>query len=122
MARLGGYHAVVYARGAMERYQYRVIPSPARAGKAKGAKTPSARAAASVEQLLNQQAEAGWSFLRAETLPFDERQGLTGSRTVFQTLLIFRRPADIDEDMATREALRLLEDRSEADQARPGDR
>ena len=36
----------------------------------------------------------GWDYVRADTLPVDERSGFTGSKTSFQYLLVFRRPLD----------------------------
>ena len=34
----------------------------------------------------------GWEYLRAETLPCEERAGFTKTRIVEQTMLVFRRP------------------------------
>ncbi|OSP56409.1 hypothetical protein [Pseudoruegeria sp. SK021] len=91
---------------------YKVLPAPARARKIKGGGTAEDRFADTLSEVLNTQAQDGWEFLRAETLPSEERAGLTGTRNVFRTMLVFRRAIDISEDQATREALRLLEDRS----------
>lgn len=96
-------------------YEYRVVPAPTKGQKAKGAKTQEQRFAAALTALLNQEAQEGWEFLRAETLPSTERQGLTGSKTVFQNLLVFRRQAEPGDETlgaTTRDALKLLEDRS----------
>lgn len=51
--------------------------------------------------------KAGNSW-RAEVLPCEERQGLTGSKTVFANVLIFRRELDDDADTATRDAMRMI--------------
>ncbi|WP_138466839.1 DUF4177 domain-containing protein [Poseidonocella sp. HB161398] len=74
-------------------YEYHVIPAPERGQKAKGAKTPDARYAAALAEVLNAEAAAGWEFQRAEVLPCQEKQGLTGSKTVYVNVLVFRRPA-----------------------------
>ncbi|WP_236638515.1 DUF4177 domain-containing protein [Mangrovicoccus ximenensis] len=74
-------------------YEYHVIPAPERGQKARGAKTPDARYAAALAEVLNAQSSEGWEFQRAEVLPSQEKQGLTGSRTVYVNVLIFRRPA-----------------------------
>ncbi len=74
-------------------YEYHVIPAPERGRKAKGAKTPDARYAAALAEVLNAQSAEGWEFQRAEVLPSQEKQGLTGSRTVYVNVLVFRRPA-----------------------------
>lgn len=73
------------------RYEYSVIPAPARGDKAKGAKTPTDRFALSLTAELNRMAAEGWDYVRAETLPSEERSGLTGRSTVYHNVLVFRR-------------------------------
>lgn len=75
----------------MIRYEYKVVPAPARGTKAKGVKTPEGRFALSVESLLNQMGTEGWEYQRAELLPSEERTGLTGSVTKWRNVLVFRR-------------------------------
>lgn len=75
----------------MQRYEYRVIPAPRRGEKAKGLKTTEARFANSLTIAMNQMAVEGWEYLRADTLPAEERVGLTGRTTTFQHMLVFRR-------------------------------
>ncbi|MDX5402554.1 MAG: DUF4177 domain-containing protein [Rhodobacterales bacterium] len=72
-------------------YEYRVIPAPVKGTKAKGAKTAEERFALTLQQAMNTMAEDGWEFLRAETLPSEERSGLTGRKTVYHNMLVFRR-------------------------------
>lgn len=100
----------------MGQFEYRVVPAPARPARGKG--DGETRFAETVAAALNAEAREGWEYLRAETLPATERQGLTGSRTVFRTMLVFRRPAEPGEDEATRAAMKLLEHRSDTP-ARP---
>ncbi|SDE66767.1 hypothetical protein SAMN05421538_10968 [Paracoccus isoporae] len=76
----------------MQHYEYRTVPAPARSEKAKGAKTPADRYAVTLTEAINRVAAEGWEYLRAETLPSEERSGLTGRTTLFHNLLIFRRP------------------------------
>lgn len=76
----------------MTGYEYKVVPAPRKARKIKGIKTPEARFAHVLQEVINEHAADGWAFQRAETLPVDERQGLTSSQTVFRDLLVFRRP------------------------------
>lgn len=78
----------------MPRYEYKVVPAPAKGQKAKGVKTPEGRFALSVETVLNQMGAEGWEYLRAELLPSDERSGLTGSATNWRNVLVFRRALD----------------------------
>ena len=40
---------------------------------------------------MNTLGKDGWEYLRADTLPCDERAGLTGTKQTFQNLLVFRR-------------------------------
>ena len=75
------------------RFEYTVVPAPNRGEKAKGARTPVDRFALSLTATLNRMAAEGWDYVRAETLPTDERSGLTGRATVYHNVLIFRRSA-----------------------------
>ncbi len=76
----------------MQKYEYRAIPAPARAAKVKGIKDPAERHAHTLSALMNEMAAEGWDYLRADVLPCAERKGLTGSVTVYNTMLVFRRP------------------------------
>lgn len=75
----------------MPLYEYKVLPAPTRGRKAPGVKTPEARFALGVEDLLNDMARAGWEYLRTDILPSEERQGLTSSHTVYRSVAVFRR-------------------------------
>jgi Domain of unknown function (DUF4177) len=75
----------------MRNFEYKAIPAPTRGSKAKGVKTTEDRFALSLSETLNEMAGEGWEYVRAETLPCDERKGLTGTQTTYQNLLIFRR-------------------------------
>lgn len=77
----------------MQSYEYLTVPAPLKGAKVKGLKTPSERFAYQVTLLLNQLGSEGWEYLRAETLPSEERKGLTGTILVQHNLLIFRRPS-----------------------------
>jgi hypothetical protein len=72
-------------------HEYRVIPAPTKGTKAKGTKTAEDRFALSLQQVMNSMAAEGWEFQRAETLPAEERSGLTGRKTVYHNMLVFRR-------------------------------
>lgn len=78
----------------MPNYEYRVIPAPKRGLKGKGVGSASAaRFAHAMEVAMNDLGRDGWDYVRADTLPCEERQGLTGRTTVFQNMLVFRRAA-----------------------------
>ncbi|ARC37162.1 DUF4177 domain-containing protein [Paracoccus yeei] len=75
----------------MSSYEYIAIPAPARGEKTRGAKTGIDRFAATLTDTLNRMAGDGWDYVRAETLPAEERSGLTSRTTVYHNLLVFRR-------------------------------
>lgn len=75
----------------MQRFEFKVIPAPKRGEKARGVKTTEERFALALTSLMNQLGAEGWEYVRADALPCDERVGLTGSKTTFQNVLVFRR-------------------------------
>lgn len=75
----------------MQRFEFKVIPAPKRGEKARGVKTTEDRFALALTTLMNQLGAEGWDYVRADALPCDERVGLTGTKTTFQNVLVFRR-------------------------------
>lgn len=75
----------------LPRCEYRVIPAPTRGRKAPGVKMPEARFALGLEDVLNEMAREGWTYLRSDILPSEERQGLTSTATVYRSVLVFWR-------------------------------
>ena len=94
----------------MQRYEYRVVPAPRKGDKARGLKTIEERFAHALTALMNKMGEEGWEYQRADALPVDERVGLTGTKTTFQNLLVFRRPASevLSEVVVTTSAAQRL--------------
>jgi hypothetical protein len=89
----------------MQRFEYKVIPAPRRGEKARGVKTTEDRFAYALTQLMNQLGAEGWDYVRADALPCEERAGLTGTKTTFQNVLVFRRAIGMaaeDDRPATR--------------------
>ncbi len=76
----------------MQHYEYKVIPAPQRGEKVRGAKTTADRFAAALMAVMNDLGREGWDYLRADTLPCEERVGLTGKTSSFLHMLVFRRP------------------------------
>ncbi len=72
-------------------YEYKVVPAPKRGLKAKGVKSSEDRFANALQTTMNELAASGWEYLRADTLPSEEREGFMGKTTVFQNVLVFRR-------------------------------
>jgi|GEM_PF-415886 len=91
----------------MPRYEYKVIPAPARGEKARGLKTTADRFAHALELALNPLGAEGWEFTGAETLPVEERSGFAGRvTTVFQNVLVFRREIVPDDALLPEEMAR----------------
>jgi hypothetical protein len=75
----------------MSFYEYKVVPAPERATKVRGLKG-APLFAHGLETLMNELAQDGWEYLRAESLPEEEKKGLMGGReTVVRNILVFRR-------------------------------
>jgi len=75
----------------MQLYEYKVVPAPNRGEKARGLKSGPERYAHALATLMNDLARDGWDYLRADTLPSEERSGLTKRTTVYHSVLVFRR-------------------------------
>jgi len=77
----------------MQRHEYRVVAAPAQAGRVRGLRTAADRYAHALAEVMNGLGREGWEYVRAESLPCEDRPGLL-SRPVTTTvhLLVFRRP------------------------------
>lgn len=75
----------------MQRFEYKVIAAPDRPAKAKGVRGTQARFAHALAEAMNQMAAEGWEYVRAETLPCEERTGLSSKTVNYQNMLVFRR-------------------------------
>ncbi len=75
----------------MPQFEYKVVPAPRRGEKAREAKTTEERYALALTNLMNEMGRDGWQYLRADTLPVDERVGFTGTKTSYQNMLVFQR-------------------------------
>lgn len=76
----------------MSYFEYRVVPAPRQAPKAKGVKGTDARFAHGLEDALNGEGLAGWEFQCTETLSAEIRQGLFRKSMVETvTVMIYRR-------------------------------
>ena len=75
----------------MQTYEYKAVPAPHTGKSGKGIKGTSAKFANHLTQVINDMAAEGWEYLRADTLPCEERSGLTSKVTKFQNVLVFRR-------------------------------
>jgi hypothetical protein len=81
----------------MPYYEYIVVAAPEKAPRVKGLKG-TARFAYALQEVMNDLAQDGWEYLRAESLPDTERKGfMGGSETVTRNVLVFRREIDLEE-------------------------
>ena len=80
----------------MLRYEFKVIPAPRRGEKLRGVKSTEDRFALALTNVMNEQGREGWDYVRADTLPVDERVGFTGTKTSFHNMLVFRRIMEAD--------------------------
>ncbi len=108
----------------MTNFEYKAIVAPRRGKAAKGVRGGPEKFANAVSMLMNEMAGKGWEYLRADTLPNEERQGLTGRVVKYQSLLVFRRKvedvASIDTLLAEAEAEKSLHEDAQ-DYAEPDD-
>ncbi|WP_299548346.1 DUF4177 domain-containing protein [uncultured Tateyamaria sp.] len=101
----------------MPGWEYKVVPAPIKGLKSKGVKGPEARFAHALELMMNDMGGDGWEFLRAETLPSTERSRLTGTKTEWRNLLVFRRTVSDPMDAFEPELLPPPADAPEMDEA-----
>lgn len=66
-------------------YEYKIVPAPNTGLKKKGLKRIEDRFAAQLEQAINALAAERWEYVRTDTLPCEERAGLTSKTTRFHT-------------------------------------
>lgn len=95
----------------MAQFEYKVVPAPVRGEKVRGAKTTQDRYAHTLMTVMNELGRDGWEYLRADTLPCEERVGFTGRQTTFQHMLVFRRviaQAAVDAPLAALPAPMLV--------------
>lgn len=81
----------------MSLYEYKVIPAPRKGKSGKGIRSVPAKFANAVSETINNMSMEGWHYVRAETLPCEERQGLTGKTVNDHSLLVFRRPLAVEQ-------------------------
>ncbi|MFT6772545.1 MAG: hypothetical protein ACJA1L_000249 [Paracoccaceae bacterium] len=82
----------------MTRYDYKTVAAPRRERKTKGVRPGADAFALTLQAVLNEESAAGWEFLRAESLPCDERAGwFGGRREVLHSVLVFRRAVPLPE-------------------------
>lgn len=83
----------------MGKYEYKVLPTPRRAKRAKGVKGEPARFAHALTEMMNVEAAQGWEYLKSETLPMEAKSGMfKGVTETFQCVLVFRRSLEVEDE------------------------
>lgn len=83
----------------MSNYEFKVIPAPRKAEKIKGVRNGDDRFAHTITNTINTLAEDGWEYLRAESLPVDEKASMIGkSVEKYLSLLVFRREMFVEPE------------------------
>ncbi|RLJ59035.1 uncharacterized protein DUF4177 [Litoreibacter meonggei] len=75
----------------MPTFEYQVVPAPRKGKSVRKIRGNDAKFANTISVLMNEMAAEGWEYQRAETLPCEERQGLTGKTIKYHSMLVFRR-------------------------------
>lgn len=77
----------------MSTYDYKTVAAPRKVRKIRGVKGKDAQMAYMIEELIQEEAAAGWDYQRADTFPIEESGGFfSKSRMVQRAVLVFRRP------------------------------
>lgn len=90
-------------------YEYKVVPAPVKAARIKGVRGTNNRFSHTLMDLMNTYGQQGWEYVRAETLPCEERSAMGSKSTLYQNVLIFKRAIDADEDAFETQVLSDLE-------------
>lgn len=87
----------------MPRYEFKVIPAPTKGKSAKGVRGKPEKFANALSLVMNEMGAEGWDYVRADTLPCEERHGLTSKTTTYHNMLVFRRelPEEVVLDTIT---------------------
>ena len=80
----------------MSHYEYIVVPAPRKGVSSKGVKGVPGKFANALTILMNEMAAEGWDYQRTDTLPCEERQGLTGKTVKYHAMLVFRRAIELE--------------------------
>lgn len=81
----------------MTRYEYKVVAAPKRTKSFKGVRSHEDLFASVLAEVMNEMAASQWEYLRAESLPCEEKSGLTSRVEAYQSVLVFRRAIIADQ-------------------------
>ncbi len=75
----------------MALYEYKCVAAPKKTKSFKGVRSHEDLFAAVIAEVMNDMAAKDWEYLRAESLPCEEKSGLTSRVEAYQSVLVFRR-------------------------------
>ena len=81
----------------MARYEYRCVAAPRKTKAIKGVRSHEDQFAGVLGEIMNEMAAKDWEYLRAESLPCEEKTGLTSRVESYQSVLVFRRRIVADQ-------------------------
>jgi len=81
----------------MAHYEYRCVAAPRKAKSFKGVRRHEDQFASVLGEIMNEMAASDWEYLRAESLPCEEKSGLTSRVESYQSVLVFRRRIVADQ-------------------------
>ncbi len=95
-------------------FEYKLLPVPAPAKKAKGRKTMPDRMAHALSELMNAQAKDNWVFSGQESFSVEEKSGLMGKeKQVECRYMVFQREIGLEEMPLDQKLEKLRERRAE---------
>lgn len=95
-------------------FEYKLLPVPAPAKKAKGRKTISERMGHALSEMMNTQAKDNWVFSGQERFPAEEKTGLMGKeKHVECRYMVFRREVGLEEMPLDQKLEKLRERKAE---------
>lgn len=81
----------------MADFEYKVVAAPKKTKSFKGVRSHEDQFAHVLMEIMNELANDAWEYLRAESLPCEEKTGLTSRVESYQSVLVFRRPIVADQ-------------------------
>ncbi len=81
----------------MADFEYKVVAAPKKTKAFRGVRAHEDQFAHVLMEIMNEQALHNWEYLRAESLPCEEKTGLTSRVESYQSVLVFRRAIVSDQ-------------------------
>lgn len=95
-------------------FEYKLLPVPAPAKKAKGRKTMPERMSHALSELMNAQAKENWLYEGQESFPAEEKSGLMGKEKLIECrYMVFRREVGLEEMPLDQKLEKLRERKAE---------